>query len=88
VTASLVWWTADDLTPRATPAGCLPAGVLVDHGDHTMLVPWVPHGELPQFTLESLVPLTVAELVVCPTCARSGWITGGAWLPAREVSRG
>lgn len=85
-----VWWTAADPRVLEQPAvpGAIPAGVLVDHGDHTMLVPWVPVGQLERFTLLSLLPLAVRELVVCPTCSRAGYISGGAWLPAKdEVQR-
>lgn len=86
-----VWWTESD--PRvvevAKQAGELPAGLLIDHGDHTLLVPWVPVQGCRQFTLDSLLPLTVKEHITCGACGRAGWITGNAWLPARadEVSR-
>lgn len=86
-----VWWTEADPTPReaAGDSEQLPAGVLIDHGDHTLLVPWVPIVGGQQFTLDSLRPLRVVEHITCGTCGRAGWISGGAWLPTKvEVPGG
>ena len=85
-----VWGTPDDPHATAEPrTGVIPCAVLIDHGDHTMLVPWVElaAGGTP-FTLESLLPLTVREHVECPTCGRTGYISGGAWLPQKDVAHG
>jgi hypothetical protein len=63
----------------------LPAGVVLDHGDHSLLVPWAVcdaagvDGVV--FTLDSLVPLTVVEPVSCCLCAAAGRIVDGAWVP-------
>lgn len=73
------------LTPRPV-AGQLPGGLVVDHGDHTLLVPWVPVNGLPAFTLDSLMPLTIVEFVDCVICGTKGRIVEGTWLPS-EVSK-
>lgn len=87
--AQWVWSAGDgDLNVNDPGTGAIPAGVLLDHGDHTLLVAWVPAFAAAPFTLESLLPLTVRELVACPTCGSAGHVSGGAWLPTREVSRG
>jgi len=64
--------------------GVIPCALLVDHGDHTMLVPWVPVDGAPgePFTLERLVPLTLTEAVTCMTCGVSGQIRRGRWVCA------
>lgn len=68
----------------------LPAGVVVDHGDHRMLVSWVPVGgeSAAAFTLDSLIPLTVVEPVRCTLCPRRGRIVEGVWLPEESGARG
>jgi hypothetical protein len=70
--------------------GRLPTGVLIDHGDHNLLVSWVAPGEArPAFTLDSLLPLTVVEEATCPMCGVAGRIERGEWLPAEGgVARG
>lgn len=69
----------------AEPRGVLPVGVVLDHGDHNSLVCWATYaGGPPQqwlVSLESLVPLTVAEPVRCGICKTQGRIVGGEWLP-------
>lgn len=70
-------WVASDAS--------VPAGVVVDHGDHEMLVSWVARSEgAVVFTLDSLVPLTVVELVWCRLCGVEGRIEQGAWLPLEQ----
>lgn len=69
----------------------VPAGVVINHGDHACLVPWVPlPGETRRFTLDSLLPLTVVEPVTCTLCGTAGRIERGGWLPDAEggVERG
>jgi hypothetical protein len=68
----------------------LPAGVVVDHGDHKMLVSWVPTGgaSASAFTLDSLIPLTVVEPVRCTLCPLQGRIVEGKWLPEESGARG
>lgn len=68
----------------------LPAGIMIDHGTHNMLVTWIPVSGAPhaQFTLDSLVPLTVVEPVRCTLCPRWGRIVEGAWLPEEGGARG
>lgn len=83
-------WPAE-LAWSNTHPSALPAGLLVDHGDHTVLLPWAPvaRWDGPVFTLDSLVPLTIVEQVTCVICGVSGRIEQGAWLPAEGgVARG
>lgn len=84
-----VWALAEDGAPLSEVG--VPVGVVIDHGDHAVLVPWVPvPGDTRQFTLDSLLPLTVVESVTCTTCGTTGRIERGAWLPDAEggVERG
>lgn len=69
------------------PRGVLPVGVLLDHGDHMMMVTWSAYaGVAPEYvmTLDSLLPLTVIEPVRCETCGMQGRIEQGAWLPDED----
>lgn len=69
----------------ANPRGELPAGVLIDHGDHKVLVLWSTYAggpSAPAFTLDSLLPLSVLEDVICG-CGMVGRIELGAWRPAK-----
>lgn len=80
-------WLADSIDDDgdAVLAGNIPAGVVLDHGDHKALIAWVPVmiGGLPAVahTLESLVPLTIKGLLPCPTCGVTGRIEQGHWVP-------
>lgn len=78
-----VWiWNSDD------PTVLLPSGVLIDHGDHTLLVAWIPTGSGKTFTLDSLLPLSIVEVVDCSACGSGGRIREGAWLPVKgQVQR-
>lgn len=80
VEGSRVRWTWN-----GAPGDGLPTGVVVDHGDHDLLVPWVPFPGGPErvFTLDSLFPLTVVEQVRCGLCSAVGRIEQGAWLPSK-----
>ena len=80
--AAWVWATADDPHGEAMPrTGAIPAGLLVDHDSHSLLISWVPLELSPEtVTLESLNPLTIRETVRCIACDRKGMIKGGAWL--------
>jgi hypothetical protein len=60
--------------------GSLPAGLVVDHGDHDMRVVWAGVNEDAQFTLDSLLPLTVVEVVQCTICGVTGRIVEGEWV--------
>lgn len=82
--AQPVWMTGLDDDGVKVRTGAIPAALLVDHGDHTMLAPWVPVDGAPgaPFTLEELVPLTLTERVTCMTCQVSGRIRRGQWVPA------
>lgn len=72
---------------RAEERPAVPAGILVDHGDHTTLIAWAAVPGLNDgrslFSLESLKPLTVVEPAHCGTCGLSGRIEQGAWLPMK-----
>lgn len=83
-TAAGVWLTTANDEGVKVRAGVMPAALLVDHGDHTMLVPWVPVEGAPgePFTLEALIPLTLTEQITCMTCQVSGRIRRGRWVPA------
>lgn len=67
------------------PRGILPAGVVLDHGDHNVMIAWATYAGGPArnmlVTLESLVPLTILEDVRCGVCGSTGRIVEGAWLP-------
>lgn len=77
-----VWLGEASVTGPPQP-GLIPAGVMLDHGDHKMLVPWA--GDYPRvFTLDSLLPLTVVGSIDCSTCGASGQITDGAWVPSEK----
>lgn len=84
--ADWVWvGTHTQLTRHPATRGInqIPAGVILDHGDHSLLVAWgVPaSGESqPAFTLDSLRPLTVVETLTCGHCGVRGRIEQGAWL--------
>lgn len=88
--ATWVWGTRDDVHGEAVPrTGTIPAGLLVDHGDHLLLVPWAEVGGMrPEVTLESLQPLTLGGVVRCPTCGKVGRVERGAWLPEAGAVRG
>jgi hypothetical protein len=89
-TAAGVWMTTLDDAGVKVRSGVIPCALLVDHGDHTMLVPWVPVDGAPgePFTLERLVPLTLTEQVTCMTCGVSGRIRRGLWLSPTEGGDG
>lgn len=79
-------WTTDDIcSAEPSPAGTIPAGVVLDHGDHNAVVAWAPvvvAGEVAEpFTLEALVPLTIGEPLPCPHCGVTGRIEQGRWVP-------
>lgn len=78
-----VWWAGDDMVVERPEGARLPAGVLFDHGDHTLLVPWTPYLGVRHFTLDTLIPLTVVEPVTCGACGLAGRIAAGAWRPAK-----
>lgn len=61
-------------------SGSLPAGLVVDHGDHDMRVEWAGAEPALRFTLDSLLPLTVVEVVQCTICGVSGRIVEGEWV--------
>lgn len=63
----------------------VPSGIVLDHGDHELLVPWAGGGDV--FTLDSLLPLTVVEQVRCTMCEAEGRIERGAWLPSKDGAR-
>ncbi len=81
--ARWVWGTPDDpFGPGEPRLGGIPAAILLDHGDHNLLVPWAQlHAgpEVTPFRLESLVPLTVAELIVCGSCGARGRLVADRW---------
>lgn len=90
-TAKWVWGTLDDPRGADEPRiGAVPAGMLIDHGDHTLLVPWVALDgvDVVPFTLDSLLPLTLLERVACAICGDAGFVRAGAWVPESEVARG
>lgn len=74
------------------PRGVVPVGVILDHGDHNLMVCWATYAGGPPrewlVTLESLLPLTVAEPVRCGICRTQGRIVGGAWLPSEAAEGG
>lgn len=81
--AAWIWGTTDDPHGADSPrVGAIPAGVIIDHGEHTMILTWV---DLPvtdgRLTLESLQPLTIVEPVHCSACNITGKIERGAWVP-------
>lgn len=85
------WRTAgDELTAdpaEAAGAASIPAGLSIHHGDHDCLVIWTPVAGFPAaFTVDSLLPLTVAEAVRCPTCGVMGWIADDRWVPVPSSS--
>lgn len=79
-----VWMTVDD----GETIGSIPGAVMIEHGDHRLLAPWVAVPGAPVvFTMDSLVPLSLREKVWCTLCGRAGWIERGAWLPEDEDGR-
>lgn len=71
------------------PGGSVPYGVIIDHGSHRLMVPWIRYeGVASPFTLDSLLPLTLVEPVTCGLCGRVGRIKGGCWLPEGGGARG
>lgn len=84
--AEWLWLATDpDDEGHVELAGSIPAGVVLDHGDHQAVINWVPvvfGGVLAApHTLESLVPLTIKGLLPCPTCGVTGRIEQGHWVP-------
>lgn len=74
----------------AEDEAAIPAAIILDHGDHTLCVPWATFDAAPTgpvFTLETLTPLTVTETIRCTMCDRVGWLHAGRWV-TEEAAHG
>ena len=78
-------WGGPPVPDHSAVERSIPAGVLINHGDHNLLIAWAPlHHNLPVASLESLVPLTVSGTITCRICGRRGRIARNHWLPSTE----
>lgn len=70
--------------------GEIPFGCLVkDASGHRLTVSWAYPNEVSKCavthaTLESLLPLTIREIIRCPLCGDEGLIVDGAWWVKKE----